>query len=141
MWCLTDRQRSPVHSDQPGVRYLEKIALLFVLVHLDQRWRVDVQAHSCFDSAIADLVHMPVTQGSQCACDQLSSPWNDPGQAAANLGMPFGEHPAESDEGTGAPAVIMPLGALARQPCQEPSLEFRLAGKAYVVASHWIVGH
>lgn len=44
--------------------------------------------------------------------------------------MPLGEYSTDGDEGAGTTAMVLPVGALAWQPGQQPSLELLFAGEA-----------
>jgi hypothetical protein len=100
-----------------------------------------VQAHRWLDSAITDVVDVSRTKRPQSTGDQLSDSQNDPRWTIANLGLLLGQHATESDEGASTATVIMPVGALAGQPGQQPRLELLLAGEANVIPSGRIVGH
>jgi hypothetical protein len=53
----------------------------------------------------------------------------------------LGEHATQGDECAGTATMIVPGGALAGQPGQQPRLELMLTGEADVVASNRIVRH
>ena len=66
---------------------MEQVASRLVLVHLDQRRGVDVQARLRLDSAITDLMDVSRTERPQRIGDQLSVFRNDPRCTVANFGL------------------------------------------------------
>ena len=100
-----------------------------------------MQAYRRFNTFVAHLMNVSGAEGPQRSGHQFSSPRDDPRQSVANFGMPLGEYAAERDEGARAAAMVSPVGALTGQPGEQPRFEFRIAGKADVVAIHGIVGH
>jgi hypothetical protein len=84
---------------------------------------------------------MTGTEGPQGAGDQLSAFRKHPRWTVADLGVLLGQRAPQGDEGAGTATMIVPVGALARQPGQQPSLKIMLAGEANVVPSGRIVGH